>query len=298
MNYISLGKSNIHISEVSFGTMSLKGAKSHDKGLVRKAFDSGINYFDTADLYDKGENEKLIGEALKEIRSKVVIGTKVGNQLRADGSGWDWNPRKSYILSAVDESLRRLQTDYIDYYQLHGGTLEDPMDETIEAFERLKEQGKIREYGISSIRPNVIREYVKRSNIAGVMMQYSLLDRRPEEACFDLLQQAGIPVLVRGGYAKGILLDKAPQSFLSWSVKEVEQMMEGLKELVPALDIRRSWVLHFALAHPAVGSVVSGIRTPDQLAETLEAYMKEIPHENWYQDLNQTFPAKTYQDHR
>ncbi len=74
-------------------------------------------------------------------------------------------------------------------YQLHGGTLDDPIDETIEAFEQLVQQGKIRYYGISSIRPNVIREYVQRSRIVSVMMQYSLLDRRPEQECLDLLKQ-------------------------------------------------------------------------------------------------------------
>ena len=95
-----------------------------------------------------------------------------------DGTG---TLQKNIFSSAVDQSLKRLQTDYIDLYQLHGGTIEDPIDEMIEAFETLKAAGKIRYYGISSIRPNVIREYVKRSSIVSVMMQYSLLDRRPEE---------------------------------------------------------------------------------------------------------------------
>src|SRR6202034_3432729 len=96
-------------------------------------------------------------------------------------------------------------TDYIDLYQLHGGTIDDPIDETIEAFELLQQQGKIRYYGISSIRPNVISEYVQRSNIISVMMQYSLLDRRPEESCLQLLQQNNIGVLARGSVAGGLL---------------------------------------------------------------------------------------------
>ena len=91
-------------------------------------------FFDTADLYDKGVNEEIVGEVLKEKRQDVIIATKVGNQWRDDGSGWEWNPTKSYIKSAVHQSLRRLQTDYIDLYQLHGGTIDDPMDETIQAF--------------------------------------------------------------------------------------------------------------------------------------------------------------------
>lgn len=128
MHYNQLGKSNIKISEVSFGCMSLKGSKKENIQLIHQAIEHGINYFDTADLYDAGENEKVVGEALKGLRQDVVLATKVGNELRADGSGWDWNPRKSYILKAVDKSLKRLKTDYIDLYQLHGGTLDDPID--------------------------------------------------------------------------------------------------------------------------------------------------------------------------
>lgn len=106
------------------------------------------------------------------------------------------DPSKAYIKEAVKHSLRRLQTDYIDVYQLHGGTIDDPIDETIEAFEELQQEGVIRYYGISSMRPNVIREYVKRSRIVSVMMPYSLLDRRAEE-WFPLLKQHHISVIAR-----------------------------------------------------------------------------------------------------
>src|SRR4030095_2949702 len=147
--------------------------------------------------YNHGLNEVAVGKALASRRRDVIIATKVVNQWRKDGSGWDWNPRKDYILSCADNSLKRLQTDYIDLFQLHGGTIEDNIDETIDAFESLVKAGKIRYYGISSIRPNVIREYVKRSNIVSVMMQYSLLDRRPEEECLQLLHDNHIGVLAR-----------------------------------------------------------------------------------------------------
>ena len=171
MQYRPLGKSGLAVSEISFGGMSLGEDERQNALLLNKAFDKGINLFDTADLYQQGRNEASIGKALREKRKEVIIATKVGNQWRADGSGWDWNPRKAYILASVHESLARLQTDYIDLYQLHGGTLDDPIDETIEAFEQLQQEGKIRYYGISSIRPNVIREYVQRSHMVSVMMQ-------------------------------------------------------------------------------------------------------------------------------
>src|SRR3954471_12962537 len=156
MNYKQLATSDLKISTISFGCMSLKNDQDENERILHRAVDYGINYFDTADLYDKGMNETGVGKALKSKRDKLILATKVGNQWRADGSGWDWNPRKEYILTSVEGSLERLQTDRIDLYQLHGGTLDDNIDETIEAFELLVQQGKIRYYGISSIRPNVI----------------------------------------------------------------------------------------------------------------------------------------------
>ena len=201
MKYRALKNTELQISEIAFGCMSMDLSRRDNDELIHAAIDDGINYFDTADLYDQGKNEEALGRALKGKRSEVIVATKVGNQLRADGSGWDWNPSKDYILKAVDLSLKRLQTDYIDLYQLHGGTIEDPISEVIEAFEQLRAEGKIRNHGISSIRPNVIREYVANSNIASVMMQYSLLDRRPEEQMLDLLESNGVGLMARGGLA-------------------------------------------------------------------------------------------------
>ncbi|MDN8790573.1 aldo/keto reductase, partial [Staphylococcus aureus] len=85
---------------------------------IHEALERGINYLDTADLYDRGLNEEFVGKAVKGKRGQVIIATKVGNRWRPDGSGWDWDPSKAYIKQAVKESLRRLQTDYIDLYQL------------------------------------------------------------------------------------------------------------------------------------------------------------------------------------
>lgn len=298
MKYNQLGRSDIKISEVSFGCMSLNGSQQENTKLIHQAIDEGINYFDTADLYDAGENEKMVGKALSGKRQDIILATKVGNQLRADGSGWDWNPKKAYILSAIDESLRRLKTDYIDYYQLHGGTMEDPIDETIEAFELLKASGKIREYGISSIRPNVIRAYVEKSHIQGVMMQYSLLDRRPEEACLDLLAQNNISVLVRGAYAKGILLNKPAKEYLNWSEKEVNEVKDHLKKCGHDLEEIRKIVLHYPLSHPAVASVVSGTRTVEQLEETLAAVLPGNTTVACIEQLKDSLPTNKYEAHR
>ena len=96
------------------------------KNLLLQAMEGGINYFDTADLYQHGMNESVVGEAFRDKRNQIILATKVGNQWKADGSGWDWNPSKKYILACIDQNLKRLQTDYIDLYQLHGARCKIP----------------------------------------------------------------------------------------------------------------------------------------------------------------------------
>lgn len=274
MQYSIIGKSDLKVSRVSFGCMSLTGSSKDNERIVQRAVELGVNFFDTADLYEKGENEKKIGSLMSSQRDKVVIATKAGNQWRPDGSGWDWNPSKKHILAAADASLRRLQTDYIDLYQLHGGTIADPIDETIEAFEMLKQQGKIRYYGISSIRPNVIREYVQKSGIVSVMMQYSLLDRRPEEACFDVLDEHDISVLSRGGLAQGLLADKPAKAYLGWSDDEVARAAAAINQVKGSATAAQT-AIRFVLQHHPVATAVIGIRTLAQLEDI--ALSLELP---------------------
>ena len=297
MQYNPLGTSDLNVSEVSFGCMSLGSDDAANVQLLHRAHDEGINYFDTADIYNKGQNEITVGKALAGRRDKVIIATKVGNVWRADGSGLDWNPSKEHILKSATQSLKRLRTDYIDLYQLHGGTIDDPIDETIEAFEMLVSQGKIRYYGISSIRPNVIREYVERSNIVSVMMQYSLLDRRAEETCLELLEKNSIRVLVRGSLASGLLVDKPAKSYLHYSEQDVIKLVQAMKNVSQSKRSLTEIALNFALAPDAVASAVVGMRTEKQLRDVLGA-ASTLPLTARELDALQVIPVSTYQDHR
>jgi aryl-alcohol dehydrogenase-like predicted oxidoreductase len=296
MNYRKLRNCDLRISEISMGCMSLGNDDSYNKKLIDIAFEKGINFFDTADLYDKGQNEVTVGKALKDKRSKVFIATKVGNQWRQDGTGWDWNPTRRYILAAVEESLKRLQTDYIDFYQLHGGTIEDPIDETIETFEQLITEGKIRHYGISSIRPNVIREYVKKSNIVSVMMQYSLLDRRPEEEVLPLIHENGIGVLARGSIAKGLLIGKPAAPYLNYTAREVEAASKAIKEVASDKRKTSEVALGFVLNNPAITSAVVGVRTIEQLEDILSPSY-EITYDQ-LKHLSDSIHINKYEQHR
>ena len=298
MEYTLLGTSTHNISRISMGCMSLGYDHEENSKIIQSAYDSGINFFDTADLYQKGFNEETVGRALKGVRKNIVISTKVGNQLRADGSGWDWNPTKKYILEAVEKSLKRLQTDYIDLYQLHGGTIDDPIDETIEAFELLKKSGKIRHYGISSIRPNVIREYVSRSNIVSVMMQYSLLDRRPEEECLDLLHKHNIGVLARGSLANGVLMDKPAKPYLNYSTQDVEKASSVIAQVAGKEKTKTEVALQYVLRHEVVASAVVGIRTMPQLHDILSVDLSRRIAPEQIEILKGFSNPNRYTDHR
>jgi aryl-alcohol dehydrogenase-like predicted oxidoreductase len=297
MRYRPLASSGIQISQIGFGCMSLSSnSEKENIHLIHRAAELGINYFDTADLYDKGMNEIVVGKAIKPIREKIILATKVGNQWRSDGSGWDWNPRKEYILKAAEESLRRLQTDHIDLYQLHGGTIDDPIDDTIEAFEQLKQQGKIRHYGISSIRPNVIREYIIRSSVVSVMTQYSLLDRRPEESTLSLLKENNIAVLARGVLAQGLLVNKPAKEYLYNTKEEVETACKIMHDLSGTYRTPAQTSVQYVLHHPAITSAVIGIRNAMQLEEVAAA---SIPLEvNEIRLLQKTVRPGKYEQHR
>jgi aryl-alcohol dehydrogenase-like predicted oxidoreductase len=271
-----LGTSDLYVSEIGLGCMSLGTDFSKAQAVVESALEEGINYFDTADLYDFGENEKIVGKALKNVRERVVIATKAGNRWTDTKDSWTWDPSKAYIKEAVKQSLKRLNTDYIDLYQLHGGTIEDNIDETIEAFEELKHEGFIKYYGISSIRPNVIREYAQKSSLVSVMMQYSILDRRPEEEALPLLHDKNISAVTRGTVAKGMLSEKmlekaTAKGYLDYSYEELEKVLPLLKEKLASTRSLAEVAIQYNLAHPAVASVVAGASTPEQIRENARA---------------------------
>lgn len=276
-----IGNSNLHISEIGFGCMSLPLDNERTSiHMIHEAIDRSVNFFDTADLYGQGKNEEMVGKALRGKRSQVILATKVGNRWEEGKGGWYWGPSKDYIKSQIDTSLRRLQTDHIDLYQLHGGTLEDPIDEIIEAFEELKAVGKIREYGISSIRPNVIEQYVQRSNIVSVMSQYSILDRRPEAGILPLLTERGIGLIARGPVAKGLLSSKGEHKitsdgYLDYSQGELKQLLEHLQTLTTDHRTLEQIALQYVLNHPSVVTAIPGASNIDQLLNNISTTTTE-----------------------
>jgi aryl-alcohol dehydrogenase-like predicted oxidoreductase len=291
-----LGTSDLHVSELGFGCMSLGTDETKARRIMDEVLELGINYLDTADLYNQGLNEQFVGKALKGRRQDIILATKVGNRFEQGKEGWWWDPSKAYIKEAVKDSLRRLQTDYIDLYQLHGGTIDDPIDETIEAFEELKQEGVIRYYGISSIRPNVIKEYLKRSNIVSIMMQYSILDRRPEE-WFPLIQEHGVSVVVRGPVARG-LLSRRPlpegEGYLNYRYDELKSLRESLPTDRPLHEL----ALQYCLAHDVVATVAAGASSIDQVKANVQAVEATPLTAEERQHIQKLAKAAVYEQHR
>ncbi|SFA97622.1 MULTISPECIES: aldo/keto reductase [unclassified Bacillus (in: firmicutes)] len=299
-----LGNSDLMVSELGLGCMSLGTDDKKAQQIIEAALDEGINYFDTADLYDFGVNEKLVGKALREVREQVIIATKVGNRWTDKKDQWTWDPSKAYIKDAVKNSLKRLGTDYIDLYQLHGGTIDDPIEETIEAFEDLKSEGYIRFYGISSIRPNVIREYIEKSNIVAIMMQYNLLDRRPEETVLPLLEDKGVSIVARGPLAKGLLSDSFMEkldlgkSYLDYGHEELSELLPLLKNKLSSERSFTEVALQYNLAYPEVASVIAGASSVSQVRNNANAVKSDSLTNEEIALIQSITKANIYSDHR
>lgn len=302
MNYRTIGKSELKVSEIGLGCMSLGTDQIKAKEIINRALDFGVNYLDTADLYDFGLNEEIVGSAIKHKRNEIIVATKVGNKFEHGKEGWSWDPSKEYIKMAVKDSLRRLRTDYIDLYQLHGGTIEDSIDETVEAFEELKREGIIRYYGISSIRPNVIREYLKKSSIVSVMMQYSIFDQRPEEEVMDLLSGNHVSLIARGPLAKGLLTNKwreklTPNGYLHLSNQELTQSIESLQNALRDRPLQES-ALRYCLHHQSVATVIPGASSIEQVEDNVKSALSSPLSDEEISLIKEYVKADRYQQHR
>ena len=300
-----IGDSDLYVTEMGLGCMSLGKDEQHARSILETAIEQGINYFDTADLYDFGLNEEIVGSVLKPYRENLIIATKAGNRWNEEKTSWSWDPSREYIKQAAKDSLHRLQTDYIDLYQLHGGTIDDPTEETISAFEELKKEGYIREYGISSIRPNVIKEFTNNSDIISVMMQYSLLDRRPEE-WMTLLEENQISIIARGPVAKGLLTEemfnKASDSiqengYLNYTYAELEYLLPSIKEKIKGHSMNEL-AFQYILASPAVAAIIPGASSTKQLLENIKAVNSNPLTNKELELLRSLTKATKYEAHR
>jgi len=209
MEHRTLGKSGLRVSAMGLGLMSMSGTygKSDDEQSIRvihAALDRGVDFLDSSDLYGWGQNETLLGRALKGRRKGVVLATKFGNVRSPDGKQFV-DGRPAYVAEACDASLTRLGVDVIDLYYQHRVDPKVPIEETVGAMGRLVERGKVRHLGLSEAAPETIRRAHAVHPIAAVQSEYSLLYRQPAEDTIATCRPLGIAYVAYSPLARGLL---------------------------------------------------------------------------------------------
>lgn len=289
MEYRTLGATGWKVSAIGFGAWGIGGqwGEVDDKQAIsalHRAYDVGINFFDTADAYGipQGRSEELVGRALRGVRDEVFIATKVGNWARRFGAPLSYT-RVEHVIGCCDASLFRLKTDYIDLYQCHIANLEDP-SVFLEAFETLKKAGKIRAYGISTDSVEVLKRFNQLGTCATCQLDYSMLNRHAEAELLPYCQEHQIGTIIRGPLAKGLLSGKftAESRFddevrSSWNDErrdwflERVQTVEKLRFLEKEGRTMAQAALQYVLAHQAVSVAIPGAKSPAQVEANAKA---------------------------
>jgi aryl-alcohol dehydrogenase (NADP+) len=294
MEYRVLGKTGVHVSHLGLGTMVLGawGNTDHNscERIIHRALDGGINLVDTADVYAFGESEEIVGAALKGRRDDVVLATKFHNQM-----GPDQNQRgnsRRWIMSAVDDSLRRLQTDWIDLYQVHRPDPDTAIDETVSALSDLVRAGKIRYWGTSTFpAADIVEAQWSAQSVGGIAPHceqppYSIFCRGIERDVLAVCQRYNMGVLTWSPLSGGWLTGKYRRDSLVPASSRGETNPDHFDGLNPAkldaVDALASVaadagvsLTHLALAwnveHPAVTAALIGPRTEEQIEDLLGA---------------------------
>lgn len=290
MQYRTLGKTGIKVSPYCLGAMMFGklGNPDHDDAtaIIHKALDSGINFVDTADRYSAGESEEIVGKALKGRRDTVVLSTKFFGPMGTDPN--QQGASRRWIMQAVDASLRRLQTDYIDLYQMHRPTPDTDIEETLSALTDLMRAGKVRAIGSSTFPVSEIVEaqwVAERRGLARFRTEqppYSILDRGIERDMLPTAQRYGMGVMVWSPLSKGMLTGRyrkgqpLPDSLrVKFMPKQMsdERSLDAVEQLIPLAEEAGLSLTHmamaFVMAHPGVTSAILGPRTMAQLDDLL-----------------------------
>lgn len=310
MKYRDLGQSGLKVSSLCLGTMTF-GIPVGEKDaihLVHKALGCGINFIDTADIYEGysryvgsagGVAEEILGKALKGRRDSVVVATKVGMKVGPEPS--DGGLSRKHIMQAVEKSLKRLKTDYIDLYYLHKPDPETPLEETLITMNNLVRQGKVHHIGISNFNARETAEVILTSKMLGIdpvichQPPYSILTREIEKELMPLCQRYGLGIVPYQTLQRGILTGKyrrgrkpPKNSRLAEKPEWVGKIGEATFNLLEILDklakeVGKSmvqYVIAWILAHPEITSVIIGIKREEQLEENLGALGWKFPLEH------------------
>jgi aryl-alcohol dehydrogenase-like predicted oxidoreductase len=305
MNYRELGTTGVQVSPLCLGAMMFGawGNPNHDEGIavIHRALDAGINFIDTADVYARGESEEIVGKALKGRRDSVVLATKVHGTMHDTDPNMKGNSRR-WIIQEVEHSLRRLQTDWIDLYQIHRWDPATDHDETLGALTDLQRAGKIRYLGSSTFPPSQIAEAQwvakKRGHARYVCEQppYSILVRGVETEVLPTCAHYGMGVIPwsplgggwlsgkyrKGSDVKGHRAERMPARY-DLSLPGNQAKLDAVEQLAELAEQAGISLIHLALAfvirHPAVTAAIVGPRTLEQLEGQLGAVDVQLSDE-------------------
>ena len=294
MRYRSLGKSGLTVSEIGFGAWGIGGRTAGEtsygetddrrsRAALDCAFDLGIAFFDTANVYGDGHSEILIGEAFAKKRDRVVIGTKAG--LTRFGDPPDFSPGS--LRRSLEDSLKRLKSDYVDLLQLHNppADLFRRSPESYAALQVLQREGKIRAFGVSVKAPADALSIIDIHAVAAVQVNLNMLDvRAVETGLLAAATQKGMGIIARTPLCFGFLSGAiaADTEFppgdhrRAWARTQIERWIAGAEAMhaaaaTPAGQSRSQAALRFCLSFPAVSSVIPGILSPDEAAQNAAA---------------------------
>jgi aryl-alcohol dehydrogenase-like predicted oxidoreductase len=297
-----LGGTGMSVSEVALGTMMFgaQGNPDHDESvaMIHTALEAGINFVDTADVYSGGESEEIVGKALRGRRDAVVLATKFGLPMGSDANEAGGSPR--WIARAVEASLRRLDTDYIDLYQMHRPDHRTALDETLAALSDLIRSGKVRAIGSSTFPAELIveaqwvAERRAQHRFRTEQPRYSILSRTVEAAVLPTARRHDMGVLTYGPLSSGWLSGRSDPTRghraagfgarnFDLAVPANQAKMEAVGKLTELAAGAGLPLTHLAMAfvraHPAVTAVIIGPRTPDQLRDLLAGTDVELPED-------------------
>jgi aryl-alcohol dehydrogenase-like predicted oxidoreductase len=297
MQFRKLGSSDIEVSEISLGSWLTYGAgveREHTEACTRAAFDAGINFFDTANVYGGGAAETAWGEVLKDFkRSDYILATKVFFPM----SDTDRGLSREQIHKQIDASLERLQTDYVDLYQCHRPDPETPIEETMEALTEVCEAGKAREIGFSEWTVEQIQaglEVPETKDWVSSQPQYNMIWRAPEAELIPFCEQHGISQIVWSPLAQGVLTGKykpgeeppedsrAASDAMNWAMDRYrdDRLLEAVQRLLPVAEQAGISMVTMALAwclrQQNLASVIIGASRPEQVHQNAEAAGVEL----------------------
>lgn len=287
-----LGNTGIEVTKIGVGLWAIGGnewgeVKDRESlNMIDAALDMGLNFFDTADVYGDGHSEELLGESMKGRRDQFIVATKIGWQGFDGEKGVSQYDTVDKLIEGVEGNLKRLQTDYVDLIQSHIDFQEPNMGVFVEGFQKLKEQGKIRAYGLSTSDFDYLQAFNADGETDSLQIDYSILNRTPEKKIFPYTMENDMGVLVRGPLAMGILTGKFSKDIQfkegdfrkRWIENEYEyeiflndlEKVDKLRALANGRSLAQL-AIQFVLQHPAVTVAIPGAKRISQLSENMKA---------------------------